>query len=73
MVEDEFHFVLYCPLYHNLRSVLFEHVIPDVFWLTEDKIMNWIYNPVIYSWSVLSVRLGTEDKEICTVNELYIS
>ena len=44
VVEDEFHFMFYCPCYHELRMSLFETIQnknPDLFWMSE--MLNWLF------------------------------
>lgn len=46
LVEDEFHFMFYCPLYINLRNVLFakiQGINPDLFWMSEGEMLNWLF------------------------------
>lgn len=46
LIEDEFHFMFYCPLYVNLRTVLFakiQSMNPDLFWLSEGEMLKWLF------------------------------
>lgn len=47
LVEDEFHFMFYCPLYNDLRNVLFEKIQcknPDLFRLSEGDMLGWLFS-----------------------------
>lgn len=53
LVEHEFHFVLYCPFYTDLRSILFERVQclnPDVFWMSEGEMLSWIFSNEVFAF-----------------------
>lgn len=52
VIEDEFHFMFYCPLYFSLRTVLFRavhNVKPDLFWLPEGEMLNWLFKQETFS------------------------
>lgn len=54
IVEDELDFVFYCPLYNDLRCVLFDKVQcqnPDWFWMTDGKMLSWLFEKDIFSLS----------------------
>lgn len=51
LVEDEFHFMFYCPLYNDLRIDLYNMIQqknPDLFWLPEGEIMFWLFKNEIF-------------------------
>ena len=51
VVEDEVHFLLYCPLYEDLRKCMFEIVQKenaDLFWKSEGEILSWIFENEIF-------------------------
>ena len=46
-VENETHFVLYCPRYDDFRNVLFGELFvkkPEMFWISDDDKMKWLFN-----------------------------
>ena len=52
VVEDEFHFVFYCPLYCDLRNSLFESIQfknPDIFWKYEGEILCWLFENDVFA------------------------
>lgn len=52
VVEDEFHFVFYCPLYCDLRNSLFESIQlknPDIFWKYEGEILCWLFENYVFA------------------------
>ena len=58
VIEDEFHFIFHCPLYNDLRCILFERIQlkkPDLFWLSEYEMLKWLFNEEIF---VLAKFLG---------------
>ena len=68
MVEDEFHFVFYCPLYNDIRNLLFESIQlknPDLFWKCEGEILCWLFEKDVFvlakfvekAWHVRQSRL----------------
>ena len=51
IVEDELHFVFHCPLYGELRNILFEKIQqrnPDLFWLSEFDMLRWFFSEEIF-------------------------
>ncbi|XP_023814791.1 uncharacterized protein LOC111947977 [Oryzias latipes] len=51
VVEDEFHFLFYCPLYEKQRLCMYDVIekkCPDLFWLSEDKILRWLFENEIF-------------------------
>ena len=45
-IENEVHFILYCPYYDDLRIAWFQRVLnkdPAVFWYTDIK-LEWLFN-----------------------------
>ena len=51
VVEDEYHFVFYCPLYSDLRTTLFEAAQsknPDLFWMPESNMLKWLFSEEIF-------------------------
>ena len=51
VVEDEFHFVFHCPLYHDLRNSLFKKMQaknPDLFWMSECAMLRWLFNNEVF-------------------------
>ena len=54
LVEDELHFILYCPLYDDLRKCMFKTVPmnnADIFWKSEGEILSWIFENEIFVFS----------------------
>ena len=52
VVEDEYHFVFYCPLYHKPRVKLFEKIQnknPDLFWMSESHMLNWLFSNEVFA------------------------
>lgn len=50
-VENEIHFVLYCPVYDDFRNVLFSDLYfekPEMFWLSDDDKMKWLFNSNVF-------------------------
>lgn len=50
-IEDEFHFLFYCPLYEVLRMNLFESMQkknPDLFWKGDGDILSWLFENEIF-------------------------
>ena len=52
VVEDEFHFVFYCPVYDHLRNILLEKIQvknPDLFWLSEGNMLSWLFAEEVFT------------------------
>ena len=52
VVEDEFHFILYCPLFDELRNCLFKSAElknADIFWKSEGDIVNWLFGNDVFA------------------------
>ena len=46
-IENEVHFILYCPYYDDLRTAWFQRVLnkdPAVFWYTDYIKLEWLFN-----------------------------
>ena len=49
-IESEFHFVFYCPLYHDLRQKLFERCKNlDLIWLDDAQRLAWIFEHRVFA------------------------
>ena len=49
-VEDEFHFVFYCPLYHGLRQRLFDRCRnQDLMWLNDAERLVWLFEFKVFA------------------------
>lgn len=49
-IENEFHFVFYCPLYHELRQRLFNRCKNiDLMWLSDAERLQWIFVHKIFA------------------------
>ena len=49
-IENEFHFMFYCPLYHELRQKLFNRCKNlDLIWLSDAERLVWIFEHKIFA------------------------
>ena len=49
-IENEFHFMFYCPLYHELRQKLFSRCKNlDLIWLSDADRLCWIFENKIFA------------------------
>ena len=49
-IENEYHFMFYCPLYDDLRVPLFEAMQrqPDLFWLDDGEKLEWLFRLEVF-------------------------
>ena len=49
-IENEYHFMFYCPLYDDLRVSLFEAMQrqPDLFWVDDGERLEWLFRSEVF-------------------------
>ena len=51
-IENEFHFLFYCPLYHELRSRLFDKCENlDLLWLNDADRLKWLFDHKVFAFA----------------------
>ena len=53
-IENESHFILYCLLFDELRTLIFTEMSvknPEMFWCSDDDRMDWLFNFNVFKFA----------------------